>query len=426
MLRRRRFFPWIAGAGVALGACNGSGGPLPAPGDGPANSNSKGEPTGNFAPTDGTALVGPAKSLSVPPAPLSGGTLLILKDGHTAIAADPDRDMIFVADTKSKRLLAAIPTKERSQPGRAVEDNEGNVHVVLREAGVVLKIKGGAWTIMAEQKVCPAPRGLAFDGARVWVACAGGELVEVSSAADRKSFKLDRDLRDVVASHGQLLVTQFRSAAVLTVSPEDGLLLGRTVPPGSRASQAPALFAKSEPPVNGSMSKRSSEPAVAWRMRPLRAGGAIMLHQEESTGTLGTDPGGYNGLGGCPGSSVVAAAVTTIDSDGTVSTSSQLPFSTLPIDIDVSRDGKNIAMIFAGNFSRSAPRGPVFIAAVQDLDRDMCGGASLPPDLGAGGSPGSDNVGGAAGSGGSGGDELPPPDVISASGQGHSTCCRRF
>ncbi|MSP60455.1 MAG: hypothetical protein EXR72_08945 [Myxococcales bacterium] len=35
---------------------------------------------------------------AVPPPPLSGGTLIVLHDGHTAVASDPERDTISVVD----------------------------------------------------------------------------------------------------------------------------------------------------------------------------------------------------------------------------------------------------------------------------------------------------------------------------------------
>ncbi|HEX2660203.1 MAG TPA: hypothetical protein VHU40_18095, partial [Polyangia bacterium] len=38
---------------------------------------------------------------AVPPPAITGGTLLALADGRTAVAADPDRDKIFVVDYKA-------------------------------------------------------------------------------------------------------------------------------------------------------------------------------------------------------------------------------------------------------------------------------------------------------------------------------------
>src|SRR5690348_8093420 len=55
-------------------------------------------------PPGGTTRSGPPPSFEAPqtsaqPArPITGGTLLALPDARTAVAADPDRDRIFVAD----------------------------------------------------------------------------------------------------------------------------------------------------------------------------------------------------------------------------------------------------------------------------------------------------------------------------------------
>jgi hypothetical protein len=414
MAQRKRMTSFIAGAGMALAACSGSSEPLPAPGDpsGAPNSSSgnPGSPPQISATVEGTPLEGAAKSLAVPPPAISGGTLLMLNDGHTVVASDPDRDMIFVADVKSKTLLASIPTKPGAQPGRAVQDKEGNVHVVLRESGSVVSLKFGAWTLLAEQQVCPAPRGITFDGSRVWVACAGGELVQATSAADRKSFKLDKDLRDVVFANGQLLVTQFRLATVLTVSPENGTILSRTEIPGSKSSRQQDFRMK--PGTSTPTPLRSAEPTVAWRMRPLLRGGAVVMHQESSTSELGIEAGGYGG-GVCKGGGVVAAAVTTVSADGSVTTSGQLSFATLPVDVDVSSDGKRVAMIFAGNNARTNPGMPVAVMDMQRLNAETCHFPRIEPPTQAE-LTGSGGMGGMGGMGGTGGDELPAPDIVSA------------
>ena len=413
MAHRISIAPWIAGAGLTLAACSSSA-PLPAPGDTPVFPDRGGQiqPGTPGFPSDGnpgSSLSGLAKSLETPPPPLSGGTLLVLRDGRTAVASDPDRDMIFVADIKEKKLIASIPTKAGAQPGRAVQDNDGNVHVVLRESGEVVSLKAGAWSVLSRQQVCPAPRGIAFDGSRLWVACAGGELVQATAAPDRKQFMLDRDLRDVVATNGRLLVTQFRSAQVLTVSPETGEVLSRTTPPGSRSSQQAPRTKMQNP--SEPMPLRSAEPSVAWRMRALSGGGAMVLHQEASNSELGTEEGGY---GGGPCAAAVGAAVTTVSKDGSVTTSGHIMFSTLPIDLDVARDGRHIAIIMAGNDGRNNPGQPVLLTTPGNLNNNDCSGNGFSP---MGGSAGSSGAGGDGGGMGGATDEpeaLPAPDVISA------------
>src|SRR3954471_16159951 len=44
---------------------------------------------------------GPTVSAATPPPALSGGTLLMLKDGHSAFAADPDRDQVYFIDLRT-------------------------------------------------------------------------------------------------------------------------------------------------------------------------------------------------------------------------------------------------------------------------------------------------------------------------------------
>src|SRR5438132_13348201 len=62
---------------------------------------------------------------SVRPPPLSGGTLLMSRDGTTALASDPDRDRILVVDTSAGVVLQSVPTSVGAQPGPAVEDSGG-------------------------------------------------------------------------------------------------------------------------------------------------------------------------------------------------------------------------------------------------------------------------------------------------------------
>ncbi|WP_437923740.1 hypothetical protein WMF37_32605 [Sorangium sp. So ce291] len=119
---------------------------------------------------------GPA--IDKPPPPISGGTLLIARDGHTAVAADPDRDGVWVFDTDGGEPRA-IPLERGDEPGRVVEDGAGRVHVALRRAGELATIDVGAAKVLDRRAVCPAPRGLAYDASldAIHVACAGGELV---------------------------------------------------------------------------------------------------------------------------------------------------------------------------------------------------------------------------------------------------------
>jgi hypothetical protein len=100
-----------------------------------------------------------------PPA-LTGGTLLILRDGNTAVAADPDRDAVFVVDLVSERLLATAALQPGDEPGRLVGNGaDDTVFVALRRGGAVVSLNPRDGKIGKRQPVCAAPRGIAFDTA---------------------------------------------------------------------------------------------------------------------------------------------------------------------------------------------------------------------------------------------------------------------
>src|SRR5437870_4044412 len=61
------------------------------------------------------------------PLPISGGTLLILRDGKTAVAADPDRNVVWLADLDRMQQTGRIDLQSGDEPGRLVEDSDGKV-----------------------------------------------------------------------------------------------------------------------------------------------------------------------------------------------------------------------------------------------------------------------------------------------------------
>src|SRR5262245_7295789 len=69
------------------------------------------------------------KSPETPPSaaalpPISGGTLLVLKDGHTAVAADPEQDRVWIVDLSSHTVVGNAAFKPGDEPGRVVEDED--------------------------------------------------------------------------------------------------------------------------------------------------------------------------------------------------------------------------------------------------------------------------------------------------------------
>ena len=63
------------------------------------------------------------------PTPISGGTLLVTRVGSLAVASDPDRDVLIVADAANGTLRGTIVLQAGDEPGRLVEDDAGRVHV---------------------------------------------------------------------------------------------------------------------------------------------------------------------------------------------------------------------------------------------------------------------------------------------------------
>jgi hypothetical protein len=269
--------------------------------------------------------LGPTVTATTPPPPISGGTLITLSDGVTAVAADPDRDAVYVVSIKAAAVTYTITLQPGDEPGRLVEDGEGRVHVALRKGGALVTINPLLGTILQRRLACPAPRGVAWDAStdQVWVACATGELVSLpaSGGAISQKVTIERDLRDVLIDDGSLSVTEFRSAQVLRL--------------GS----------------GGSITRRDSFPApdptvvpqVVWRAVEGPSHTLVAVHQEHSVANVSTKiPGGY-GL-----QSVVTGQCTMMGPDGTPVESVAVPV-VLPVDIAVSPDASFAAIVGAGD-----------------------------------------------------------------------------
>ena len=273
--------------------------------------------------------------------PLTGGTLLVLADGQTAVAADPERDQVYVVDLGRNTVRATLTLQAGDEPGRLVEDATGSVHVALRRGGAVVSLDPKQGTLGARRAVCSAPRGIAFEASTglLHVACAGGELVSLPAAggAATRTLMLERDLRDVVVGKGkQLLVSTFRSANVLVVG-SDGTV-GDRLHPGS--GTVPNLLG---------MPRRMS-PAVAWRMQALNdaKGSVVMLHQTGVDDVIDPANGGYGGLKGC---GAIAEAGVSVLTPGSASppVAMGMQMVSLAIDIALSPDGSQVALAVPGN-----------------------------------------------------------------------------
>jgi hypothetical protein len=269
-------------------------------------------------------------------APIAGGTLLITKDGH-AVASDPDRDLVHVVDL-AKQTVVSVPIAADDEPGRVVEGPAGTVYVAARRGGVVLAVdtaQGQARRLA----VCSAPRGLAYDAtlSRLYVACRSGVLAVIDTETETilARHRLDADLRDVLLSGDNLVVTRFKSAEVLVVS-RDGNVLRRS-PPGARSA-------------NGA----SVTPTVAYRALGLPGGGVLVGHVESSNVTLPSGAGAY--YGAFCGGSVADLGVSAMDPYSgvdhatlTALSTSKLGGATGPLDLALTPDGARVAMLATGN-----------------------------------------------------------------------------
>lgn len=337
----------IAGAGI-VAACN-VGTPATDGSTSGSTASYSDDFDGDGVPTDDGCVAGCSQTTvlsDVVPPPLSGGTLLIARDGVTAIVSDPDRDRIVVVDLASKASVVEYQAPEQSQPGRAIEDRSGHVHVALRTGGGLLTFDPKALGTSAFHAVCEGPRGLAASDSSdvLYVACASGDLYALDTTADlavQKHVVLDADLRDVVVSGGKLFVSHMRAATIDVVDAAT-LTLEKTVTPPGYTSQVGDFANEAQ----------TYAPTVAWRMIPRPEGGAFVVHQHSKTSAVVVDPnmgGGYESAD-C-NRSIVHTAVTVLDGEGNVLNApgagslSGLP---VPTDLALSHDGSRVSVIGAG------------------------------------------------------------------------------
>jgi hypothetical protein len=359
---RRLLTTLVLGLATASGACAGANPPegMPNTSNGPDGGLFLGNVSPN-PPNFDTSL-----SAADPPPAISGGTLAILADGVTAVAADPDRDTIAVANLTTNTLTATIALQLHDEPGRLVADAAGHVHVILRRGGALVTIDPVAGTILARRAACPIPRGVAYDPATdlVHVACMGGELVSFPAAGGdaTRTLQLPRDLRDVVVDGDTLLVSQFRSAQVLVVD-GTGTVTSTIVLP---------TYADSSARLGDPFT-----PSTAWRMRAQPGGGAVLLHQRGTTGTVTVGGKGNPGVGGAIGSAsgygssdpcagLIHPALTPIAPGMSAPLTPPIPGMVLPVDFAISSDGSTVAVVAAGN-AHNVFVESLFVANYSDL-----------------------------------------------------------
>lgn len=325
----------IAGCGSSPDVASGGGA---FGGSGPISEGGVGAAGFGGGPAGGIPLPVGTTQAEVAPPPISGGTLRVLADGRTAVAADPDRDQVYAVDLVEQRLLATIALEPGDEPGRLAEDAAGRVHVALRGGGSIVTIDPLGEGLVARRPVCAAPRGIAFDAAldALHVACDTGELVTIGTdaAEPARVLQLGRDLRDVLVDGSRLLVSRFRSAELLAI---EGDSIQNVVRPGDALETSIATGVL-----------QAFEPAVAWRTIENPKGGALMLHQMGLVDPVSTiEPGGYSG--GCFGDGIVRTTVAQIGADTGARPSRSIPNVSLATDLAVSSDGDLLALAVPGN-----------------------------------------------------------------------------
>jgi len=167
--------------------------------------------------------------------PLVGGTLLVTRDGTTAVAADPDRDRVFLIDLHDL-TVRAIEAPSGSVPGRVVEGAAGSVFVVAQASGQLLAIDLASASLTWQSSVCGAPRALDYDAATdsVYVACRSGRVAVVSASSGQvqKLLQFDDDLIDILVQDSSLVLARRRQAELVMVAADGSVRRGSpTAPP---------------------------------------------------------------------------------------------------------------------------------------------------------------------------------------------------
>ena len=139
--------PSSSPASVLL-ACNNAGGPSGSPDNQrPTPSPAAPEPERRallpVSPPGGSARghFGVTVLQPTPPPPISGGTLLVLRDGRTAVASDPDRDRVWVVDLARRAVgRGRSCSAPGTSPGAWSRTAAGRVHVALRRGGALVTL----------------------------------------------------------------------------------------------------------------------------------------------------------------------------------------------------------------------------------------------------------------------------------------------
>jgi mono/diheme cytochrome c family protein len=313
--------------------------------------------------------------------PVTGGTLLVLHDGVTAVAADPDRDNVSIISLASQKVLGQVQLAAGSEPGRVVADTAGIVHVVLRRGGGIADIDPKTATLLGYRQTCALPRGIVSRPSNdsLLVTCMTGEIYTLTADSSNKepvsvvsvhtSSGPVVDLRDIlVTANDTVFLTTFRSATVFQVA-DDGSVAS-SVPLNVRVDTSAAQLAANNLPGG---TPQNFDPAVAWRAVLGPAGDIIIAHQggtdrvidvsaadqgttQVPTSTQCEGSGTYGGetcttISGAPICTppIMIGLTSSVSPTGVVNDGPALPNGALPVDIAPTADGSHYIVALAGN-----------------------------------------------------------------------------
>lgn len=255
-------FVWLP-LGLALGGCPPADiepGPLVGPTNGPT------EPALPIPDPDPL----PAQGDGDATVPVYGGTLATV-DGFVVVA-DPGWDQVKVI-AEGKLSEQTVSLSVGTQPFRVVIDDD-TAFVTLRGSGEVVAIDLVTATVVAQGAACAEPRGIDVDGEEVFIACANGELVQLTRSLDLvQRQRIDTDLRDVVVNGDEIWLSRFRDAEVLRLQRSNYQVLQRTHPDLAQTDQP------------------QSSPRVGWRMRahPSQSG-VVLMHLAQTNDEIELEP----------------------------------------------------------------------------------------------------------------------------------------
>jgi mono/diheme cytochrome c family protein len=314
------------------------------------------------------------RTSSSPPPTISGGTLAVSADGKQVVAADSDRDLVYVIDPAALKVQR-INLARGSEPGRVALDRNGGAHVALRGTSKLVRIDLARAAVSTETATCSHPRGVAFDAKNnlIVVSCMDGQVLSLDPVSHRESSRLSyaTDLRDVVVNAaGARWITRYRSAELLTFA-------GDSVKNVTRPAQAtrprflgggdlaldvlPGVDDAGVTVIQPPSPNVTLSPTLAWRALANQRGGVWMLHQQSQDDEVVITRGGYGG--GCQ--TITSGAVTEFDADGTPLRTLATSLSGLSVDAALSPDEKWLAIASPGGFARGGSTVQVYATTSQ-------------------------------------------------------------